>query len=193
MQSTECFRDTEYMYISFAGVRADDLFKRFGINKEHRVFDGFESLIPFWKESLSRADDTMIDLAAESMLLYTFSRLSGHVNQKNPLLNRMITLSEDNFNNPELSIDAIAKELAYNSKYLSHFFKKETGIAYSEYLRNLRIKYAISLLDHGIDSVKNIALLSGFHDPFYFSTVFKKCTGVSPKEYISSLQLKNKS
>ena len=62
------------------------------------------------------------------------------------------------------------------------------GVSYSEYLRTLRIKYAVSLFDHGIDSVKNVALLSGFADPLYFSTVFKKYTGLSPKEYKSGAQ-----
>ena len=47
----------------------------------------------------------------------------------------------------------------------------------------MRIKYAVSLLEHGIDSVKNVAFLSGFSDPLYFSNVFKKVVGVSPKEY----------
>ena len=55
--------------------------------------------------------------------------------------------------------------------------------SYTEYLRMLRLKYAISLLEHGLDSVKNVAILSGFSDPLYFSTVFKKSIGCSPKEY----------
>ena len=46
------------------------------------------------------------------------------------------------------------------------------------------IKYAVSLFDHGIDSVKNVALLSGFQDPLYFSSVFKNVIGVSPTQYI---------
>jgi two-component system response regulator YesN len=57
------------------------------------------------------------------------------------------------------------------------------NVCYSEYLRNLRIKYAIALLDNGIDSIKNVAILSGFSDPLYFSSVFKKMVGVSPKDY----------
>ena len=61
------------------------------------------------------------------------------------------------------------------------------GIGYSEYLRSVRLKYAITLLDHGIDSVKNVALLSGFTDPLYFSNAFKKEIGVSPKEFIIKL------
>ena len=81
---------------------------------------------------------------------------------------------------------AIAEELAYNAKYLSHAFKEKMQMTYSEYLRSLRIKYAISLFDHGIDSIKNVALLSGFIDPLYFSNVFKKSVGTSPKTYISN-------
>ena len=65
------------------------------------------------------------------------------------------------------------------------------GITYSEYLKNLRIKYAISLFEHGIESVKNVAFLSGFSDPLYFSTVFKSNIGVPPKEYKN--KIKNKS
>ena len=60
------------------------------------------------------------------------------------------------------------------------------GVGYTEYLRTYRIKYAVSLFEHGIDSVKNVALLSGFTDPLYFSTVFKKHIGSSPKNYIKN-------
>ena len=47
----------------------------------------------------------------------------------------------------------------------------------------MRLKFAVSLFDNGIDSVKNVALLSGFSDPLYFSTTFKKIMGKTPKEY----------
>ena len=57
------------------------------------------------------------------------------------------------------------------------------GMGYSEYLKNYRIKYAVTLLEHGIDSVKSVAFLSGFSDPLYFSKVFKNSIGISPKDY----------
>jgi AraC-like DNA-binding protein len=62
------------------------------------------------------------------------------------------------------------------------------GVLYSVYLRSLRLKHAVLLMDHGIDSVKNVALLSGFNDPLYFSTVFRNSTGISPKEYMAKVQ-----
>ena len=58
-------------------------------------------------------------------------------------------------------------------------------VNYSEYLRSIRMKYAISLFELGISSVKNVALLSGYSDPLYFSNSFKKTVGISPKDYIS--------
>ena len=62
------------------------------------------------------------------------------------------------------------------------------GVTYSEYLRDLRIKYAVSLLNEGLDSIKNVALLSGFADPLYFSNIFKKTIGISPRKYALTVQ-----
>ena len=44
---------------------------------------------------------------------------------------------------------------------------------------------SVILKEKEIDSVKNIASLSGFSNPMYFSSVFKQTVGVSPSEYNS--------
>ena len=111
------------------------------------------------------------------------SRLDGDKDEQSSLIRRIIEITEENFSDPDLSISSIAQELSYNPKYLSHIFKKQMVMGYSEYLRNYRINYAVSLFNYGIDSVKNIAFLSGFSDPLYFSNVFKKVMGISPKDY----------
>lgn len=178
----------EYIYISFEGTRSDELFRRFGINKGNRIFKGYDGMIPLWQDSLSRASEINIDLAAEGVLLYAFSRLSNVTDEQSKVINTVIEMTEDGFSDPSLSISSIASELSYNPKYLSHLFKSQVGINYSEYLRNTRIKYAVTLFDSGVDSVKNVAALSGFSDPLYFSSVFKKTVGVSPKEYTKRLK-----
>ena len=179
--------DSAYMYIDFFGRRADELFKRFSITPKNRSFFGFEGLVPMWKESLARADVKTVDLAAESMLLYTLSRLSSREAAEGGIVNRILEMTEENFRDPRLSLALIAEDIFYNPKYLSHVFKAKTGVGYSEYLRKMRIKYAITLFDHGLDSVKNVSVLSGFSDSLYFSNVFKKEIGLSPSEYIRSL------
>lgn len=185
--AAECSPGCEYMYIRFGGVRGDELLRRFRIHTGNRSFNGFDGLIPMWRESLARASELTIDLASESILLYTFSRLSANAAEHNSLVGKMIEMSEEFFSDPGLSLAVIAENLGYNVKYVSHAFKEKMGVGYAEYLRTLRVKYAIFLFEHGIESVKNVALLSGFTDPLYFSTVFKKEIGVTPTEYRNRL------
>ncbi len=179
-----------YTYIDFSGTRGDELLRRFEINKINRAFSGFDGLIPLWNESLSRADANNVDLAAESILLYTFSRITSKCSEDISLINSVVQILDENFADPTLQVTDIAKELSYNPKYISHLFKGKMGLSYTEYLKSLRIKHAISLFDRGLDSIKNVAFLSGYSDPLYFSSVFKKTLGVSPKEYIVSLKNK---
>ena len=182
--------DIVYMYVDYCNSRADELHRRFDITPLTRTFNGFDSLMPLWYESLARASDKTIDLATESILLYTFSRLSDASPEKNEIIGKIAEITEREFSNPDLSISDIATKLNYHPKYLSHLFKEKMGMGYSEYLRNVRLKYAIVLLDHGIDSVKNVALLSGFSDPLYFSKVFKDSVGVSPTGYVKKTPMK---
>ena len=175
-----------YIYIDFSGTRADELLRRFGVSPLSRLQEGHDGLIPLWQDSLFRSTEAAIDLAAESVLLLSFSRLLEDGAARRSLIGEIVRITEECFSDPALGIAHIAEELSYHPKYLSHFFKSKTGVGYSEYLRTVRLKHAVMLFDHGIDSVKNVALLSGFSDPLYFSGVFKKSLGLSPKEYLAS-------
>ena len=181
--------DLTYMYVDYSNMRADELHRRFNISPLTRLMNGFDGLIPLWQESLARASEKTIDLATESILLYTFSRLSDLAPEKNEIMAKIAQITEQCFGDPNLNLADIAQRLNYHPKYLSHMFKEKMGISYSEYLRSVRLKYAITLLDHGLDSVKNVALLSGFSDPLYFSKVFKDSVGVSPMGYVKNKRL----
>ena len=175
----------EYMYIDFGGMRAQELMLRFGIGNKNRAFAGLDGLIPLWNESLLRASKDTVDLAAESMLLYSFSRLTDSRIQRGELISRILMRIDERFTETGFSVSTLAQELGYSPKYISSVIKQKTGTGFSEYLQKRRIAYAVSLFDHGLDSVKNVAFLSGYADPLYFSTAFKKHTGLSPREYCS--------
>ena len=179
-----------YLYIDFHGERASDLFGRFQIGPQSRKTDGCNALIPFCKECLLSTKPENIDLAAESVLLYVFSRLRTLSALQNDIVQKIIRITEECFRDPTLSITDIAKQIGYNPKYLSHYFREKMNVTYSEYLRAYRFKHAVSLFELGIISVKNVAFLSGFSDPLYFSSAFKKHVGVSPKEFLRRLQNK---
>jgi AraC-like DNA-binding protein len=175
-----------YMYIDFHSIRAEGILCRFDITPPTRVREGMDGLIPLWQESLYLATDKTVDLAAEGVLLLSLLRLGATLTRESGLVAEIVRLTEEGFRDPDLGIAAIAASLSYHPKYLSRIFKQKTGVGYTEYLRSVRIKYATALLEGGLDSIKNVALLSGFADPLYFSTVFKKSVGTSPREYIAA-------
>lgn len=189
--SVNTTKKCRYMYISFTGNRANELLERFNITPKNRNFKNLDGLIPLWQDSLAAANESTIDLASESILLYTFSRLFKNVTDRDNIITKILKLSEEQFTDSDLSLTTLSYELGYNSKYISRIFKEKMNLPYSEYLRNLRLKYAVSLFEHGVDSVKSVALLSGFSDPLYFSTVFKKSLGISPSEYKITLTQRN--
>ncbi|MBQ3596211.1 MAG: helix-turn-helix transcriptional regulator [Clostridia bacterium] len=182
------FSNLEYAYVNFEGLRSQELFDRFGITDENRMFSNYDFLIPIWKESLFSSDQSNVDLACESIILHAFSTLSHAKQLGHPLVEKMKKLAKENFSSAQFGLSSISNQLKYNSKYLSHLFKSYTKTGFTEYLRSLRIKNAVSLFDYGLDSVKNVAILSGFSDPLYFSSVFKSEVGLSPKQYIEKIQ-----
>lgn len=82
------------------------------------------------------------------------------------------------------------QEIILSSNYShSHFcalFRKRYNRTFKSYLNELRINYAISLLQSTTMSVLDIALACGYSNPSHFSQLFKKQTGRSPLYYRKS-------
>ena len=189
--SISSLESLEYLYICFHGRRADELMLRFNINEGNNLFSGYESLISYWNECQELAEAGNIDILCESVLLYSLARLKPAQKQQNDVVSRVIAITQKSFTDPSLSISSIADELGYDAKYLSSLFKKKKGVAYTQYLREQRIRHALFLMEQGVVSVKNVAILSGFADPLYFSKIFTTSEGISPKDYIKKLELNN--
>lgn len=91
----------------------------------------------------------------------------------------------DNFTDPEYTAaDAIA-DCAYSPNYIRRLFQSATGATPAQYLRDIRLRNAESLLRSPPPrlTVTEIAERSGFADPLYFSRVFRKAYGTSPSVY----------
>lgn len=87
------------------------------------------------------------------------------------------------FNDPHITIGVIAQALSISEGYLSHTFKKETGLSPLSYLTQYRIQQAMRMLGDCRVKVYEVAEKSGYQDIAYFSTTFKKLTGMSPSDY----------
>lgn len=187
--------DLKYFYLSFCGRRADELIQRFEFSENHCVFDLSEHytvLSAFFFDCLHRSTDRNTDLFGEAGLLYLLAHLDVKEKTCNGLLSEMIRLTNEGFTDCNFSLRTLSEKLNYDAKYLSFFFKKNKGICYSYYLRDLRIRHSIFLMEQGITGVKNVAALSGFSDALYYSKIFKTEMNCSPKEYIERLSASDK-
>lgn len=177
------------MYITFDGDRAQELFSRFNITPQNAIFEGHESITAFWQNALAKANKKNLDLISESVLLYTFGEMTVcDEAPENQLISNIIKYVEDNFSDCDLNLKKLAYDFGYNSKYVSRLFKSEIGMPFSQYLTNTRIQHAIFLFEQGVTAIKNVSLLSGYKDPFYFSNVFKTVVGMSPRDFILKMQ-----
>ena len=179
-----------YYYISFFGRRAQELMARFGVLSGSGVFGGYEGLIPFWEDCQREAMEGNIDILCESVLLYSLAKLRPAKSERAGAVSQIVAAVQERFSESTLSLPVIAKQIGYDPKYLSSLFKRKKGVSFTQYLREVRLRHAVFLMEQGVDSIKNIALLSGFGDPLYFSKIFAAAMGESPKAYIARLESK---
>ncbi|MBO7591389.1 MAG: response regulator [Prevotella sp.] len=101
------------------------------------------------------------------------------------LLERVMTAINHHLNNTELSVDKIADEVGISRVHLHRKMKELTGQTPHDFIRNIRMKKAASLLASGDMNVSEVMYACGFSNAASFSTVFKKMYGMSPREYMN--------
>ena len=190
--------DLAYMYIGFCGEGAAALLSRFGIDVERAVFNGFSHLIEFWQSCIRRVSAVNASILTESVLYYTLSFLHPDESElaaadpKASLFESLCTYIDNNFTSTDLSLKRIADIFSYTEKYLSHLFKKNTGINFNAYLTDLRMKHAVRCIEGGMRGIPLIAEACGYYDPVYFTKVFRRVYGESPRAYIKKKEAEGK-
>ena len=82
-----------------------------------------------------------------------------------------------------LTLETVASKVFVNPKYFSHVFKKEMGVAFTEYVIGLKIEYACKLLETTNYHAYRISIECGFSDPSYFNRVFCSQMNMTPQTY----------
>ena len=82
-----------------------------------------------------------------------------------------------------ITLSSVSEVFHMNSSYFSTYFKKHTGLNFSEYLNKYRITKAIQLILNTDKNFTDIALSVGFNSSNHFYKTFKSETGMSPREY----------
>lgn len=124
----------------------------------------------------------------QKWLLQTSLKLREQVQGRRKTKNGSLIASaqeyvNENYSDPDLSIDLICQKLGVSAAYFSTIFKKETGKTFLNYLTECRMNEAARLLLEEDEKQYIIAEKVGYSDAGYFSYVFKKWYGVSPMKY----------
>ncbi|MCG8499099.1 MAG: AraC family transcriptional regulator [Firmicutes bacterium] len=83
-----------------------------------------------------------------------------------------------------LHIGQLARVCGMSEKYFITYFKKTLGITPGSYITQLKMNKALDYLYEHKYSVKEIAYLLGYPDPYAFSKAFKKYYKAAPTKYI---------
>lgn len=77
----------------------------------------------------------------------------------------------------------LADQMYVSASTLSRLFKKGTGIQFTDYVNQVRMRYATWDLAHTDHNIARIATDSGYGNLPTFNRVFKELYGMSPSEY----------
>ncbi|AVX30324.1 transcriptional regulator, AraC family [Carboxydocella thermautotrophica] len=114
------------------------------------------------------------------------------VNRKKDLIYNVIKYIEENYHDPQLSLEIIAEHFGISPNYLRMQFKEAENKSLSAYINELRFEKARQLLEETSLTVKEIAIKVGFENYNYFYTAFKKYYGLSPNQFRLNIEKKNK-
>lgn len=103
-------------------------------------------------------------------------------------LKKILLYIEDHYSEP-ISQAGVAERFHFTQQYFSRYFKKHTGITFTEYVMRYRVQQARKSLVESDKRIVDIALENGFTDERRFITAFKKFYKETPLQYRKKLIL----
>lgn len=105
------------------------------------------------------------------------------------VVSRFIELVQENYSDPKVNINELAERLGIHRTTLTRLFKKRMLVSPGEYLLQLRLQRALSLLRETEYPVYEIGEMVGIPHRGYFCRLVRRTVGVSPKVYRERLSM----
>jgi AraC-like DNA-binding protein len=129
-------------------------------------------------------------------MIIKLARLAAEAKEKNiddinKYVNEAVSYMRSNYHE-DISIEMVAEYVNLNTSYFYKIFRKVMQKTPAEYLNQLKISKARSLLERTDIPINDICFYAGFNSRQYFSYAFKKHTGMTPKQYRMDVLSDNK-
>lgn len=106
--------------------------------------------------------------------------------QDEQLLERITRCVEENMENEELNVSALAQQVGVEQKRLYRKVKQLTGMSPVNYMRKLRMKKAAVLLAQQKFTVSEVMFLVGYTNASHFAKCFAEEYGMSPRAFMKA-------
>jgi len=139
----------------------------------------------------NKNSESFLALILYAQLFIRLSRLYCESLDKNPNrgavhVKKAIMFMHQNYDK-DIRTKDIAAAANVHAGYLHRIFKSNKGLTINQYLMDLRMEKAKSLLTNTDISIIDISCYVGFNSSQYFHYVFKKKTGFSPSDFRKSV------
>ena len=104
-------------------------------------------------------------------------------------IEKLCRLVEENMEMEEFDQTFLADRMCMSHSTLYRKVKSISGLTPNEFIRKIKLRKAVELLDDKNNTLADIASMTGFGSVAYFRRLFKKEFGVSPSEYSSKSSL----
>ena len=101
-------------------------------------------------------------------------------------LEKVSDIIKDHLANADFSVELFSRLAGMSSSQLYRKINAIAGLSPSQFIRNLRLKHSLLLLEKENGNIARIAYEVGFNDHAYFSKCFRELYGISPREYVAS-------
>jgi AraC-like DNA-binding protein len=81
-----------------------------------------------------------------------------------------------------ITLDKVARHSGLSANHFSELFRKQIGVPFQNFVQDLRLKFAHSLLCMTDLPITDICYVSGFGTLSHFGRTFKNAYGVTPRE-----------
>lgn len=138
--------------------------------------DGFKAILTF----MSILHDLSECEGAKVLSSSSFAKIETYSDSKR--VQKVQSYINENYKS-DIRLPVLAQMVDMSPVAFSRFFKLKTGKSLSDYIIDIRLGYASSLLVDSSNSIADICYDCGFNNLSNFNRIFKKKKNCSPKEF----------
>ena len=183
----------EVYWVHFTGTDVENLLQNYNLNTQNHILNtgtspSYEQLFRRMIQELQLCRphfENVLTLQFQELLI-AISRHTNFHALDNAFARKEVEFAVHYFNenyNQEIIMKDYAASRHMSVSWFSRNFKRYYNMTPLNYLMNIRISNAKTLLENTSYNITEISSIVGYNNPLYFSRLFHKHEGISPREY----------